>query len=114
MNNEISIRKRYQNSKNVKRKSVSGHKFATFTVYQNLTIRAFSNHRLLMMYLLRYVDNYPIFKRTDENDTLWQGVIYGPHETSGDPTPIQRNIYSRSTSDGANESTDHLFVDSVD
>lgn len=62
--------------------------------------------------LLRYVDNYPILDK-DENDTLWQGVIYGPHEMSEIHTNLKK-IYSRLTSDGANESTDHLFVDSVD
>ena len=62
--------------------------------------------------LLRYVDNYPILDK-DEKDTLWQGVIYGPQEISEIHQNLKK-IYSRLTSDGANESTDHLFVDSVD
>lgn len=62
--------------------------------------------------LLRYVDNYPILDK-DENDTLWQGVIYGPHEMSEIHLNLKK-IYSRLTSDGAHESTDHLFIDSVD
>lgn len=62
--------------------------------------------------LLRYVDNYPILDK-DENDTLWQGVIYGPHEMSEIHLNLKK-IYSRLSSDGDNEGTDHLFVDSVD
>lgn len=62
--------------------------------------------------LLRYVDNYPILDK-DENDTLWQGVIYGPQEMSEIHLNLKK-IYSRLSSDGDYEGTDHLFVDSVD
>lgn len=62
--------------------------------------------------LLRYVDNYPILDK-DENDTLWQGVIYGPQEMAEIHQNLKK-IYSRLNSDGDNEATDHLFVDSVD
>ncbi|WP_417429463.1 hypothetical protein [Halpernia sp.] len=62
--------------------------------------------------LLRYVDSYPILDK-DENDTLWQGVIYGPQEMSEIHLNLKK-IYSRLSSDGDYEGTDHLFVDSVD
>lgn len=62
--------------------------------------------------LLRYVDSYPILDK-DENDTLWQGVLYGPQEMSEIHLNLKK-IYSRLNSDGDYEGTDHLFIDSID
>lgn len=62
--------------------------------------------------LLRFTDNFPILDK-DGKDTLWEGVMYNYHEM----TEIHENIkkiYQRLSSDGNEEATSHLAVDSID
>ena len=62
--------------------------------------------------LLRFTDQYPILDK-DGKDTLWEGVLYNPHEMEEIHENLKK-IYQRLRSDGNEEATSHLFVDSID
>lgn len=62
--------------------------------------------------LLRFIDHYPIMD-INGNDTLWEGVIYSYHEMSEIHESLKK-VYQRLISDGNQEVTSHLFIDSID
>ena len=62
--------------------------------------------------LMRFTDNFPILDK-DGNDTLWEGVMYNHHEMNEIHENV-RKIYQRLSSDGNEEATSHLVVDSID
>lgn len=62
--------------------------------------------------LLRYTDHYPILDR-EGNDTLWEGVIYN-HLEMDEIRENLKKIYQKLLSDGSEEATSHLGIDSID
>lgn len=62
--------------------------------------------------LLRFVDHYPILDK-NEKDTFWEGVLYNYHEQEEINEGLKK-IYQRLRSDGNDEATEHLIVDSID
>ena len=62
--------------------------------------------------LMRFTDHFPILDK-DGNDTLWEGVMYNYHEMNEIHENIKK-IYQRLSSDGNEEATSHLVVDSID
>ena len=62
--------------------------------------------------LLRFTDHWPIMDNEDK-DTLWEGVMYSYHEQDEIHNALLK-IYQRLRSDGNEEATEHLVVDSID
>lgn len=62
--------------------------------------------------LLRFTDHFPILDQNG-NDTLWEGVMYSYHEQDEINSGLLK-IYQRLRSDGNEEATEHLIVDSID
>lgn len=62
--------------------------------------------------LLRFTDNFPILDK-DGKDTFWEGVMYNYHEMKEIHENLKK-IYQRLSSDGNDEATTHLVVDSID
>ncbi len=62
--------------------------------------------------LLRFSDHFPILD-ANGNDTLWEGVMYSYHEQDEINNGLLK-IYQRLRSDGNEEATEHLLVDSID
>jgi hypothetical protein len=62
--------------------------------------------------LLRFTDNFPILDK-EGKDTLWEGVMYNYHEMNEIHENLKK-IYQRLSSDGNEEATSHLRVDSID
>lgn len=61
--------------------------------------------------LLRFTDHFEILDKNGE-DTLWEGVIYSPSEEEEIYEGLIK-IYQRLRSDGNEEATSHLTVDSI-
>jgi hypothetical protein len=62
--------------------------------------------------MMRFVDSFPIFDK-EGKDTLWQGVMYDYHDMEEIHHSLIK-IYQRLRSDGNQDATSHLLVDSID
>lgn len=62
--------------------------------------------------LMRFTDHWPILD-SHGKDTLWEGVMYHYHEQDEINNGLLK-IYQRLRSDGNEEATHHLTVDSID
>lgn len=70
------------------------------------------NSPILYEDLLRFTEHWPILDQHGK-DTLWEGVMYHYHEQDEIHHGLLK-IYQRLRSDGNDEATEHLTVDSID